>query len=370
MLPAFATPEGTLRFAQRFPELLEASHFRRPEHAGVAGELWLSSIGMGTYLGEADAASDQAYVEAAMEALRSGINVLDTAINYRHQRSERNLGAALQMLTAKGGLHRDEVVVCTKAGYLSFDGSVPRDPRSYFLNEYVKTGILEPSDIAGGLHCMAPRYLENQMERSRQNLQLETIDVFYLHNPESQLGEIGEDAFLRRMQEAFRALERARSQNKIRFYGCATWNGFRVPAESREALDLSELVALAKEIAGESHGFRFVQLPFNLAMPEAFAFKNQNHTRSLLHVAHDLGVVVVGSATLHQGQLTRGLPDFVRATLGAESDSHTAIQFARSAPHLSTALIGMGHREHVAQNVAAAKQPPVGEKQWLKLFSG
>ena len=368
MLPAFATPEGTLRFAQRFPELLEASHFRRPEYAGAAGELWLSSIGLGTYLGEADAASDQAYVEAAMGALRAGINVLDTAINYRHQRSERNLGTALQTLTAKGELQRDEVVVCTKAGYLSFDGSVPRDPRSYFIDEYVKTGILEPSDIAGGMHCMAPRYLENQLERSRQNLKLETIDVFYLHNPESQLGEIGEGAFLTRMQEAFRALEAARRQNKIRFYGCATWNGFRVPAESREALDLSELVALAKEIAGESHGFRFVQLPFNLAMPEAFAFKNQDHTRSLLQVAHDFGVVVVGSATLHQGQLTRGLPDFVRGTLGTESDAHAAIQFARSAPHLTIALIGMGHREHVAQNIAAAKQPAVGENQWLKLF--
>src|SRR4051812_7123458 len=133
MLPSFATPEGTLRFAQRFPELLEAGLFRRPEHVQAAGELWLSSIGLGTYLGEADATSDHAYTEAAIEALRSGINVLDTAINYRHQRSERNLGAALQMLTSKGDLQRDEVVVCTKAGYLSFDGSVPRDPRSYFL---------------------------------------------------------------------------------------------------------------------------------------------------------------------------------------------------------------------------------------------
>lgn len=214
---------------------------------------------------------------------------------------------------------------------------------------------------------MAPRYLENQLERSRQNLQLETIDVFYIHNPESQLGDIDRETFGRRIHDAFAALERARSEKKIRFYGCATWNGFRVPAESSGALSLADLVAHAREIAGEAHRFRFVQLPFNLAMPEAFAFKNQRG-KSLLETANELGIAVVGSATLYQGQLTRGLPEHIRAALGTESDAHSAIQFARSAPHLTTALIGMGRPQHVSANIAAAMQPPVRDGQWLKLF--
>ena len=37
------------------------------------------------------------------------------------------------------------------------------------------------------MHCMSPAYLENQIERSRRNLGMETIDLFYVHNPESQL---------------------------------------------------------------------------------------------------------------------------------------------------------------------------------------
>ncbi len=129
MIPGFATAEGTARYRDRFPALREAGHFRTAKNVPGAGELWLSSLGLGTYLGEPSEAADNLYTEAIAEALRSGINLLDTAINYRHQRSERNIAAALrQVLDA--GVRRDEVVVCTKAGYLSFDGDMPPDPRA------------------------------------------------------------------------------------------------------------------------------------------------------------------------------------------------------------------------------------------------
>ena len=367
MFPGFATSEGTGRYRERFPELLTAGHFRHPEHVSPVRDLWFSSIGLGTYLGEPNDQADVAYVEAIVQALRCGINVLDTAINYRHQRSERNIGAALATLTNKGELRRDEVIICTKAGYLTFDGAMPSDPRGYFLEEYVNKGILKPGDIAGGMHCMAPGYLENQIERSRKNLQLETIDVFYVHNPESQLSDTDRATFRKRMQDAFAVLEAARSDGRIRFYGCATWNGFRAPVQSREALSLAELAEIAKSIVGERHGFRFVQLPFNLAMPEAFAFKNQQNG-SLLETASELGIAVVASATLYQGQLARGLPEFVRKSLGVQSDAHGAIQFARSAPGLTTALVGMGSRQHVDANISLAKQPLASESQWKKLF--
>lgn len=367
MISGFASAEGSGRYRQRFPELLRSNHFRPPEHSPPLADLWFSSIGLGTYLGQIDDAADAAYVEAITQALRSGINVLDTAINYRHQRSERNIGTAVSSLIAKGELRRDEVIVCTKAGYLSFDGVMPRDPRAYFLEEYVKKGILNPADIAGGMHCMAPGYLADQIERSRKNLHLETIDVFYVHNPETQLSEIDRDKFHQRMHDAFVVLERSRKEGKIRFYGCATWTGFRVPAGSGEALDLAELAGIAASLAGENHGFRFVQLPFNLAMPEAFALKNQQ-SGSFLETAKQLGIVAVGSATLYQGQLTHGIPEFVLKNLSVKSDAHAAIQFARSAPGLTAALIGMGHRQHVDANVSLAKHAPTSVSEWLKLF--
>jgi aryl-alcohol dehydrogenase-like predicted oxidoreductase len=372
MIAGHATAEGTSAYRDRFPQLRDSQHFRRCEQAPNVGELWLSSIGLGTYLGETDDSADREYAEAIATALRSGINVLDTAINYRHQRSERNVGTALAQLIGAGALNRSEVLVCTKAGYLSFDGNLPTDPRAYFQREYIEPGILDPTQIAGGMHCMAPAYLENQIERSRRNLGLNTIDVFYVHNPESQLAEISRDVFYSRLREAFVMLEKQVAAGKLRYYGVATWGGFRVPEGSRDHLNLPDLVRLASEAGGNRHHFRFIQLPFNLAMPEAYALHNQNSggaKMSVLSAAHELGVAVVSSATLYQGQLAHGLPRFVGQVLGLKNDAENAIQFSRSAPGMATSLVGMGHKEHVAANLKTALVPRASLEAWIQLFS-
>ena len=372
MISGFATPEGTARYRQRFPQLSEAEFFRHPEHVPAARELWLSSLGLGTYLGEPDDAADAAYTEAILLALRSGINVLDTAINYRHQRSERNIGAALTQLIATGDVQRDEVFVCTKAGYLSFDANLPPDPRAYFLREYVESGIVDPKELAGGMHCMAPNYLHDQLGRSRKNLGLETIDLFHLHNPETQLADVSPEVFRERLKRAFSALESSVKAGKLRYYGMATWNAFRVAEGSRDFISLSAAAEIAREVAGDAHHFRFIQLPFNLAMPEAYVFANQHVGKknvSVLNAAEQLGMGVMGSATLYQGRLTEGLPPSIGHVLGMKNDSENAIQFARSAPGMATSLIGMGHREHVLANMKPALLPPARLEDWQKLFS-
>ncbi len=367
MLTGHATPEATARYRDRFAKLRDAGNYRQLPQ--TAGELWLSSIGLGTYLGEPDDVTDAEYTQAIVAALRSGINVLDTAINYRHQRSERNIGEALKQLSPE--LQRDEIFVATKAGYLSFDGNMPADPRGYFMREYIEPGILDPTQLAGGMHCIAPAYLENQIDRSRQNLGLETLDLFYLHNPESQLGDISREVFLERVKAAFTMLERQVKAGKITFYGMATWNGFRVPDTVRDYLDLFAIAAIAEEVGGKNHHFRFVQAPFNLSMPEAYGFPNQGRGKDkmpLLAAAAELGIAVMGSASLYQGRLAHSLPESIKEMLGMKTDSATAIQFARSAPGITTALIGMGHKEHVEENLKPAHIPPTDPEKWHQLF--
>jgi aryl-alcohol dehydrogenase-like predicted oxidoreductase len=372
MLPGFATPEGTARYRERFLPLREAEHFRRPEHVPGVGELWLSSIGLGTYLGEPDDAADADYIESIVLAVRSGINLLDTAINYRHQRSERNIGAALKQLVGAGQVKRDELLICTKAGYLSFDGNLPADPSSYFKQEYVEAGILDPRELAGGMHCIAPAYLENQIERSSSNLGLETIDVFYLHNPESQLADVSAEVFRERLERAFELMESVVKAGKLRYYGVATWNAFRIPEGARDYISLPDVEAIARKAGGTAHHFRFVQLPFNLAMPEAYGLSNQTLDKknvSVLTAASRLGIAVVGSATLYQGRLTHGLPPFIRETLGMKTDAENAIQFARSTPGLTSSLVGMGNTVHVAANLKPALLPPAKPEEWVRLFA-
>lgn len=372
MIKGYATPSGTARYQERFPQFAAAGHFRQPQHVPGLDDLWLSSIGLGTYLGETDGAADHAYTDSITYAVRHGINVLDTAINYRNQRSERNIGAALKQLIEAGQIAREEVLVCSKAGYMPFDGDLPPDPGAYLRKEYVDSGLAPISEIAGGSHCMDPAYMSDQLERSRRNLGLETIDVFYLHNPETQLGHVSPDVFYERLRRAFEFLESAVRDGKIRCYGAATWNGLRGNPADRGYLSLERIIATAKQVAGDNHHFRFVQLPFNLAMLEAFAYGNQSRngeSASLLKQAPDFGVAVVGSATLYQGNLTQGLPPKLKTTLGSENDAQAAIQFARSATNLTSALVGMGSKEHVEQNLGIAAQPPLSQTAWESLFT-
>jgi len=370
MLSGFATAEGTARYAQRFPQARPS--FRRAEWIQDVKQLTLSSVGIGTYLGETDDASDRSYTAAISEALLSGINVVDAAINYRHQRSERNIGAALSNLIGSGRLCRDEVLVCTKAGYLTFDGVQPPDPRAYFMKEYIEPGILDPAEIAGGMHCMAPKFLANQLERSRRNLGLETIDVFYVHNPETQLASVAPTQFVERLTNAFREMEKAASDGKIRWYGVATWNAFRVPPGQRGYMPLEAVLRCAYEAGGVNNHCRFIQLPFNLAMTEAWTTRNhhaEEEAVSALEFCRRAGVAAIGSGTLAQGQLAGEMPEFISERLGMKSSAENAIQFARSAPGLVTALVGMGRPEHVKANVSVLTHPPADAEQWQALFT-
>jgi aryl-alcohol dehydrogenase-like predicted oxidoreductase len=366
-IPNHATLEGTTRYRERFKDIAASDHFRQ-QH-----DLLMSSIGIGTYLGNADDGTDARYTAAVVRAVELGANVIDTAANYRFQRSERSIGKALLELTATKGFSRDEIVVCTKGGYLPFDDAPPRDVRRYVEETFVKTGIAGFQDFVGGSHCMTPAYLQSQLEQSLRNMNLECVDVYYIHNPESQLGEVSEAEFYARLGAAFESLEKRRAEGRLKFYGVATWNGFRVPTGSSGYHSLARMVTIAREVAGDAHGFRFIQLPFNLAMPEALTLSNQvidGEPLSILEAAASLGVTVVSSASIFQGRVAQGLPKDLRESLGSlPSDAQTAIQFVRSAPGIATALVGMSRLEHVEENLKLASVEPVEAEQFMRLFS-
>lgn len=365
-LPGYATSAGTDSYGRRFSTTLAPAHFRE-----AADHLRFSSIGLGTYLGDADARTDALYAEATVRALECGCNVLDTAVNYRHQRSERVIGQVLAAVAREGLVGRDQVIVATKGGYLAFDSDVPPDPRAYVYTTFIKTGLANPDDIVEW-NCIAARYIDAQVERSLGNLDLACIDVYYLHNPEAQLQKWPRQEFYRRIEEAFAVLEAKVAAGKIRLYGTATWNGYRRPQTARDYLSLADFVALAEKVGGKDHHFKVVQLPFNLAMLEALSQRNQTvgeETVNFLEAAHSLGITVMASATMMQGQLAHKLPEFIGEALSSlTSDAQRAIQFARSTPGITTALVGMKSAEHVVHNLEMAKVPPATMEQFQKLF--
>ena len=318
----------------------------------------MSSIGLGTYLGRADAPTDLLVQEAVRLCLTSGrVNVVDTAINYRHQRAERSIGRALSALFEAGSLRRDQVFVATKNGYLAPDGEAGIDGDAWIEQELLRPGVLRPSEIVDGSNAMSPRFLDDQLERSRANLGLGTIDLVYLHNvADAQLPVLGREEFFGRLRAAFELYERRRTEGKLQFYGLATWEALRVPRLSPGYVALTELVALAREVGGEDHGFRFVQFPFNLVMAEAATVRNQPTPQgraTVFEAGARLGVGTFTSVPLAQGQLARRLP-----LSPGISPVTEALQFARSAPGTIGALVGQKSAEHLAEDLAVAAEPP------------
>jgi aryl-alcohol dehydrogenase-like predicted oxidoreductase len=362
-----ATPEGTRRYAQRLGSTTARGHFR--ERDG----LLLSSIGLGTYLGRWDEHTDRSYQDAIRQAISVGCNVIDSAINYRFQRSERAIGAALKQLLDESKISRDEVVIATKAGFFPFDGEPPRDARSWIIENVIEKGLALSEDIVGGSHCMTPAYLEDQISRSLENLGLNTIDIYYVHNPESQLEAVSREEFGSRLRAAFEFLEKAASDDRIGCYGTATWNGYRQEPGSQGYLSLAEVTAIAREVGGEDHHFKVVQFPHNLAMPEAITLANQvvdGEPLSLLMAADRLGITVMCSASMLQAKLAQNLPPFVgQALKGLSTDAQRAIQFVRSTPGVTTALVGMSKRTHVDENMAAASVSPASMEEFFSMFS-
>lgn len=295
----------------------------------IAQGLRLSSLGIGTYLGAADDETDLRYESALRVAIAGGINVIDTSRNYRGERSERAIGRAI------ADVPREGLVVCTKAGY----------------------------EIGRRGHSLAPDFLEENLQASLGNLAVECVDVFYLHNPETQ---IAASDFYDQLRAAFERCETMAARGWLRFYGVATWDGFRT---GNDVISLHRLVAIAREIAGPRHRFRFVQLPFNLAMLEAFNGRRQEGGTSLLQAAAELGVTVVGSATVYQGRLTKGLPEKLRAHFaGLTTDAQRSIQFSRSTPGITVSLVGMSTPEHVADNLAIAQTPSLTSAEYYAIY--
>jgi aryl-alcohol dehydrogenase-like predicted oxidoreductase len=368
MIPGVATFEGTERYASRIAGRLPADHFRRLE-----GGPRTSSIGIGTYLGREDAATDLQYQQAVTRSLERAVNVIDTAINYRFQRSERAIGAVLEEVIGRGLVARDEVIVATKGGFIPFDGTMPRDPGAFFTETYLKPGIVKPDEVVGGAHCMTPRFLDDQIDRSRKNLGLATLDVYYVHNPEMQLEELGPDVFVPRLRRAFEALEEAVRDGRIARYGTATWTGYRVDPGTAGHLSLAEVVGIAREAGGDGHHFKVIQAPYNLAMTELFTRANQrvgNEVVTLVEAARRLGVYVMASASVYQGQLTRNLPPVVAQFLpGLDTDAQRALQFVRSTPGVGTALLGMKSAAHVEENAATAGVSPLPADVFARLFT-
>jgi aryl-alcohol dehydrogenase-like predicted oxidoreductase len=355
-IPGRATPQGTRRFAARFPDL--PGHFRCPDRLSV------SSFGLGTRAGEVGGVDDLLYRQAVPELLAGGVNLFDTALSDRMQSSERALGVAFARAIREGAA-RDEIVVVTKGGLLTPDPELARssgEARRNLIASYLDTGLVTPERLAGGVLCLEPPFLRDQILRSRRNLRLATLDVWLIEQPELALQAFGAQEFKNLLCHAFEALEAAVSDGLIAAYGACTWDGLLRSHTDRAHLSLLDLFQWALDVGGADHHLRAIQLPYNLATTSALRLPSQigpaGGTAAVLSALRDTGTLVLASAPLLQGRALGRLPGFVRESLGARlGDAQCCLQFARSSPGITAAIVGMREAAHVEQNLALARVP-------------
>jgi aryl-alcohol dehydrogenase-like predicted oxidoreductase len=375
-----ATRAGTWAYRDEFGPSFGRTYFRR------FGPGVVSSVGLGTYLGDPTDAVDAAYRESVRTAVENGVNVVDTAVNYRCGRSERAVGEALR----DADVDRDAVLVATKGGFLPFDGTRPADPSAYVRETFVESGLVDPADLARGSHCVAPAFLDAMVDRSLSALGLETVDLYYVHNPETQLAARPRAAVYDQLEAAFAALERRVAAGDVGAYGVATWDALRVPPDHDRYLSLGAVLdraaAAADRVGADEHHLAALQVPFNVEMADAFTAAvhpapgagseggegrgdgGDDDRVSALQFAREAGLGVFTSASIGQGDLARSMPAAVEAELSGDTRAQRALNFARSAPGVTCALVGSSDPAHVAENVAAGTFDPLGARAFDAVF--
>ncbi|HMQ10988.1 MAG TPA: aldo/keto reductase [Oligoflexia bacterium] len=213
-------------------------------------ELEVSKLGFGTYRVDARVKTHE---QALTYALDQGINLMDTSSNYMHGYSEQLIGKVINQKIKSGQLKRKDCVIVSKVGYVQGETlkKVKQNQEGY------GQALVKINDQHW--HCLAPHFIQQQIDQSLQRMQLEHIDVYLLHNPEYLLPTLGEEKFYSVIELAFAALETAVAEGKIKYYGISS-NTF---ALKDNQVNLDKVWACANKVNVENH-FRVIQFPLNL----------------------------------------------------------------------------------------------------------
>jgi aryl-alcohol dehydrogenase-like predicted oxidoreductase len=329
---------------------IETLHYLNSFSSNSRSTPWfhVSRMAMGTHLGDMNKADSTLYQESIEFALSNGINFIDTALNYRGMRSERDIGAVLsKLIKNEKKIRREEIVISTKAGIIPGDIDLQLRPENYLKEKLIATGILQEKDlhiIDNHKHVLKPSYYEFAIEQSLNHLNLETIDIHYIHNPEISKHVLGEEDFYKDLERLFRFYEDQVERGTIRFYGMAVWTAFTEDPVAPGYISLEKVMHTAQKVAGSSHNFRFIQTPFNFYNQKACTDQNQQvqgKWRTLFQAAEELDVYVTTSAPLDCGRL-RGNQD---------QNADQLIRFVLNTPEILSTMIGMRRIETVKSNI-------------------
>jgi len=365
---SLATTQNTLNFAKKFSTYKDfyIKH----------NDLIFSKLGLGTFNAEPYKEENYVfhYIESVKQAVRSGINLIDTASNYRYSQSEKEIGIALHEMMSDEEVKREELIICSKGGFIQLDFPFPQNPYEWIESNIIEQNLATKDDIELDQHCMTPDFLEWSCRRSLDNLGVKSLDIYFLHNPEMQFLKLGEKKFYKMIEKIFERFEKLRDEGLFSSYGVAVWNGFS--SKTDELISLEKLVSIAQNAGGSKHGFKYIQSPFNMGKTDIYTQSTQSvneSTCTLLQAAHRLGIGVISSSSLLQMNLFKSsfTPEcgvILDESMTLSSDIQLALQFVRSTPGIISSLFGSVVPLHVKQNVDIAKIKSVKRAKYDLLY--
>ena len=310
----------------------------------------VSPIAIGTHLGNMDELDSKLYQSSIEHALKNGINFIDTALNYRGMRSERDIGKVISHLMENGFIKREEIVISTKAGIIPGDIDAGLVPKDYLQRILLNKGVIKKSDLHilnHQRHVLAPSYYQFAIEQSKKHLCLNTIDIHYIHNPEISLEVLGEREFYNKLESLFIFYEEQVNRGNIRYYGFATWNGFICSPQEKGYLSLERVLKIVSKVIGYNHHFKFIQFPYNIAIPYAKTRKNQLvHSTyfTLLEATKKLGLTAVTSAPFNLGKL-----------ISKDQKSENPLRSILNEESIGSVMVGMKQVRNVDNNLKLIK---------------
>ncbi|QOY53798.1 aldo/keto reductase [Candidatus Sulfurimonas marisnigri] len=364
----FATLKDTNNFAKKF------SNYK--DFYIKHNDLIFSKLGLGTFNAEPYKEENYVfhYIEGVKEAVKNGINLVDTASNYRYGQSEKEIGEALKELFEEGISKREELIICSKGGFIQLDYPFPENPYTWIEENIIDKNLAKSEDIELDQHCMTPDFLEYSCRRSIENLGVDALDIYYLHNPEMQLLKLGEKEFYKMVEKVFARFEKLADEGLFNSYGVCVWNGFT--AENQELISLEKLLKIAVKVGGENHRFKYIQLPFNMAKTNAYTTPTQVVNKeecTIIQAAHRLNIGVISSSSLLQMKLFKKsfsaeTGAVLDDTMTLTSDIQLALQFVRSTPGIISSLFASKVPVHVKENCSISKVKSVDRKRYDLLY--
>jgi len=328
-------------------------------------DLHYSKVGIGTYLGDLSESVDDKIYNVIIKAIKNGINLIDTAPNYRCERSEMIIGKVVS------DSNRKDLIISTKVGFLPFKQQEPENYNKYFQDRFINSGIINTSDIYGDWQSFHPDYIEWQLNESLNRLNTDYIDIYYLHNPDELLDYISLDKFYSIISNAFEFLNKMILLGKIKYIGISTWNGF---LKNENKVDLNKIISIAKNTL-DSDKFKFIQVPYNLAMTDYLTKKNQidsknNKNCSLIYLANSYNIDVMTSAPFYHGKLINiDLPEKIKNMFyNVKNNAELSLKFSLSNPGSNAVLTGVTNTSHLQEIISVLNKDLIDIKEYSKIL--